>query len=244
MSGLLISGLPLWEQHEERVLSILRSALLRLRTKRPQGNEHKLNREFYFCILDVNRENQESGGPWFDYPPVYEARNPPTPDTEDSASERKIPDLSWGYIDHQEQDPRRSVRTFAIECKRLGSPSSAGWKFNVHYVCDGVRRFTNLEWQYGRNVATGAMVGYVESLTPGEIVAEVNGVLTELGVPALPLPEGTDESLTEMEHTFCRPFAISPFRLVHFWIDIRPTGCQKCPVSSPPDAGGTGGTIQ
>ena len=219
MSRPLISDLPLWERHEQRVLAILRSALRRLRTKRPEGDELKLNRELYLCILDVIRENM-----WFDYPPVPEGRNPPTPDTEDSASERKIPDLSWGYIDHQEQDPRRSVRNFVIECKRLGSPSRSGRKFNVHYVCDGVRRFADLEWQYGKDVATGSMVGYVESLTPKEIVAEVNGVLTQLGVSALTLPPGPGGSLTEMEHSFGRPFAISPFRLVHLWIDIRPTG--------------------
>ncbi len=76
----------------------------------------------------------------------------------------------------------------------------------------------------GKDVATGSMVGYVESLTPKEIVAEVNGVLTQLGVSALTLPPGVDGSLTEMDHSFGRPFAISPFRLVHLWIDIRPTG--------------------
>ena len=224
MSGPLISDLPLWERHERRVLAILRSALHRLRARRPEGAEPKLNRELYLCILEVNRENKESGGLWLDSPPVLDARNPPTPDTEDSASERKIPDLSWGYIDHQERDPRRSVRNFTIECKRLGSPSSSGWNFNVRYVKDGVRRFTDLKWRYGKDVAKGSMVGYVESLTPEQIVAEVNGVLSQLRVSALTLPPGPDGSLTEMEHSFGRPFAISPFRLVHLWIDIRPTG--------------------
>ena len=223
MSGPLISDLPLWENHEKRVLAILRSALLRLRTKRPNCDEPKLNRQLYLCIIKANNENKKSGGFGFDHPPACDALNPPTPDTEDSASERKRPDLSWGYIDHQEQNPHRSVRSFAIECKRLGSPSSSGRKFNIHYVCDGVRRFTHREWRYGKDVASGAMVGYVESLTPQEIVAEVNGVLTQLEVSALTLPPGAAGSLTEMEHSFGRPFAISPFRLVHLWIDICPT---------------------
>lgn len=224
MSGPLISDLPLWERHEQRVLAALRSALHRLRAERPRGDELKLNRELYFCILEVNRENYEYGDSWFDYPPILEARNPPTPDSEDSASEQKIPDLSWGYIDHQERDPRRSVRSFAIECKRLGSPSKSGWNFNSHYVKDGVRRFTAVEWQYGRNVATGSMVGYIESLTRGRILAEVNEELNRLDLPALRPPSGLDDALTEIEHSFHRPFPTSPFRLVHLWIDMRPNG--------------------
>ena len=220
----LISDLPLWEQHEQRVLAVLRSALHRFRANRVQGGESKLNRELYFCLREVNKENRESGGPWIDEQLVYEGRNPPTPDTEDSPSERKIPDLQWGYENHQEADARRSVRSFAIECKRLGTPTPSGWAFNVHYVDDGVRRFADLTWRYGKDVASGAMAGYVESMTAEAIVAEVNGTLDELGVQALALPSGADGPLTEMEHSFGRPFAISPFRLVHLWIDIRPTG--------------------
>ena len=222
MSGPLITDLPLWEELERSALAILRSSLLLLRTDSPSDGESKLNRELYFCINEVNNENRKSGGPWIASPVILEARNPPTPDTEDSASERKIPDLSWQYYDHLAQDPRRAVRSFAIECKRLGSPSSSGWKFNVHYVEDGVRRFTHLDWRYGKDVATGSMVGYVESLTPEHVGSEVNEALKQHGMSTLTLPPA-DGPLMEMEHSLVRPFAITPFRLVHLWIDIRPT---------------------
>ena len=218
----MISDLPLWERHEERVLAILRSALHRLRAKELEGHEPKLNRELYMCILEANSENHKTGGGSFDGVLVLDAPNPPTPDTVGSASERKKPDLSWRYIDHQEPDPRRSVRSFTIECKRLGSPSNSGWNFNVRYAWDGVRRFTDPDFEYGRDGASGSMVGYVESLALEEIIAEVNVALTQLGVPDLALPPQADGSLTEMEHSFTRPFPISPFRLVHLWIDIRP----------------------
>ncbi len=223
MSGPQISGRLLWERHEQRVLAILRSALHRLRTKELHDDERKLNRELYSCILEVNGQNKKSGSDsWFDYPPIYEGQNPPTPDTEDSASERKIPDLQWGYIDHQEPDPRRSVRNFAIECKRLGAPSSPGWKLNVNYVTDGVHRFADPEFRYGKDVASGAMAGYVESMSLEEIVAEVNRALNQIGVPALTFPPKLIGPLSEMKHSFDRPFENSPFRLVHVWIDIRP----------------------
>ena len=222
MSAPLIPDLPLWERHEQRVLAILRAALHLLRTEEPEGHEPKLNRSLYKCVLKVNRDNYTSGGPSFCSSPIMDGPNPPTPDTADSPSERKKPDLSWRYIDHQEPDPLRSVRSFTIECKRLGSPSTSGWKFNVRYARDGVRRFTDPDFGYGRDAASGSMVGYVESLTLEEIVAEVNGELPQLGVPDLDLPSQADGSLTEMEHSFTRPFPISPFRLIHLWIDIRP----------------------
>ena len=222
MSGPLISHLPLWERHEQRVLAILRSALVRFSTKNPAGDENSLNGELYDSILEVNGRNQASGGDdWFDYPPILDSPTPPTPGTHGSPIARKRPDLQWGYIDHQAKDRRRGVRNFVIECKRLGVPSRSGWAFNVHYVDDGVHRFVDAHWSYGEDVATGAMVGYVESSTLAQIVADVNRALKPLGVLALTLPPGTGGPLTEMAHQFGRSFAISPFRLVHLWIDIR-----------------------
>lgn len=233
MNGPLISELPLWERHEQRVLAILRSALERLQTRIPQGNETALNRELYFCILDVNSQTKESGDPsWFEHPPVFEGRNPPTPDTEDTASERKIPDLQWGYIDHQASDPRRSARYFVIECKRLGVPSHAK-RTNLHYVKNGIHRFIELEWQYGKDTATGAMIGYAETPTLEEIAVDVNGELKRLGVPTLDLPPETESPLTEMEHSLERPFEITPFRLVHLWIDISTTHTHLTPPVNP-----------
>lgn len=222
MSRPLLSDLPLWERHEQRVLSILRSALVRLRSKEPKGDELKLNRALYFCILEVNNENRQSGDSWLDYPPLLEGRNPPTPETEGLATERKIPDLQWSYIDHQASDPRCGVRTFAIECKRLGSRSGAGAILSLRYVDDGVRRFVDLEWQYGKDVATGAMVGYVESLTSIGLVMEVNKRLNHLCLPSLTLRQESEDRLTEMEHFLDRSFELTPFRLVHLWIDISP----------------------
>lgn len=222
MNGPLISSLSLWERHEQRVLAILRSALVRLSTRNPEGNELELNRELYLCILEVNGENKESGSDaWFDYPPTPDGRNSPTPDTQGSPSERKIPDLQWGYFDHQATDWHHGVRSFVIECKRLGTPSSSGRAFNVQYVDDGVRRFVDLQWRYGKDVATGAMVGYVESLTMAKIVADVNLALNRLGVPALALPAGMVGPLIQMQHRLDRPFEITPFRLVHLWVDLR-----------------------
>lgn len=215
-----LSDLPLWERHEARVLAILRGALELLRTRWPTGGEPELNRELFLCILDVNRRNQDAGGDyWFEYAPAYEARNPPTPDTEDSASEKKIPDLYWGYLDHQEPDPRRSSRNFVIECKRLGAPSAAGWAFNMHSIEDGARRFLHPEWRYGKDVASSAMVGYIQSMEPDKILDEVNLLGPAYGLSPITRSESPTPPLHELVHAFDRGFHLTPFRLFHIWIE-------------------------
>ena len=226
MSGPRLPDLPLWDRHEQRVLAALQTALRRLGNTSPHGDENTLNLRLRDALRQVNKENQQAGNVMsLEEMPIWEARNPPTPETEGSASEKKIPDLQWRYEDHQEPDARYSERVFVIECKRLGAPAR-GRRLNVEYADHGVRRFVEPEWSYGKDVPTGAMVGYVESLTLEGIVADVNGALDRLEVPALTLPQAVGDSLTEMEHSFNRPFKISPFRLVHLWIDIRPARLQ------------------
>ena len=216
-----LSELPLWERHEARVLGLLRSALELLRTRRPTGGEPELNRELFLCILEVNRRNHDAGNEfWFDYAPTYEARNPPTPDTEDSASEKKIPDLYWGYLDHQEPDPRRSSRNFVIECKRLGQATAAGWVFNVRYIADGVHRFLHPDWRYGKDVSSGAMVGYIESMDADAILEEVNVAAFQRGIAPIAWAGGPTPPLHELGHSLGRTFQMTPFRLIHLWIEV------------------------
>ena len=204
------------------MLGVLAGALDLLRSKQPAGTtEPELNRELFLCILEVNRRNRDAGrDEWFDYPPAYEARNPPTPETEDSASEKKIPDLYWGYLDHDESDPRRSSRNFVIECKRLGTASAAGWEFNVHYVEDGILRFRHSDWRYGKDVQSGAMVGYIQSMAVDEVLADINSVSVTHGITPITPNEPLTPALHVLTHVFDRSFEVSPFRLLHFWLQM------------------------
>lgn len=222
MNGPRILDLPLWKRHEQRVLEVLRSALTRLCESGIANNgELDLNRELYFCMIDVNEENRDSGGDCLDGSPVLDAPNQPTPDTEGSASERKKPDLQWSYMDQQELDPRRRRRSFVIECKLLGSPSESGRKYNDQYVSDGIIRFVHPDWRYGMDVDTGAMVGYIRSLEPQQILAEINSALASNSIALLTPRSSAATSLIELEHSLNRSFGFSPFRLVHLWIDMR-----------------------
>jgi len=215
-----LSELPLWERHEERVLAILRRALVLLGHQLPLRGEPALNRALYFCILTANKEQREGGGEFFDYQPVWEGRNPPSPDTLSSSSERKIPDFYWGFIDQEEPDPHRAVRNFTIECKRLGPTSAGGWAFNTRYVDDGVIRFIDPRWRYGKDVSSGAMIGYIENSTALAVLADVNAIASVRSVPVL-AEVRVVEPLYELTHAFVRSFAISPFRLTHLWLEPR-----------------------
>jgi hypothetical protein len=179
----------------------------------------ELNRHFYFCLLSASRELY----PDEEIAPVIECSNQPDPDDEARARrEQKRPDFQWIYLDRYEPDPRRSSRQFVIECKRLGTPPRADWVLNVNYINHGIRRFREPEWGYGKSTSSGAMIGYWQTMQPSELLGDVNGECRNTSLPDLILvgplvPGGT----SHFEHIFDRPFEISPFRLHHFWIDIR-----------------------
>lgn len=212
-----LSAVPLWDRHERRVLDVVRRALVLLAERLPLSGEPALNRELYLCMLHANQQIYREGGDYLDHAPVWEARNPPTPDTLGSPSERKIPDFYFGILDHAATEARRGVRNFVVECKRLGPETASGWNFNAQYIDAGVRRFVDADWRYGKDVASGAMVGYVEMMDLSDALIEVNASSIAQGLPAL-VPTGDSQSIRELMQVLTRPFEVSPFRLVHVWM--------------------------
>jgi hypothetical protein len=225
MSRPRISKLPIWERHEQRVVDLLRAALVILRgkTNLPQS-EILLNRELYFCLLEANRNLWNLGLGGFDHPPISESHNPPDPDDEKRASrENKIPDFNWGYIDHLEPEPRRSARYYVIECKRLGKPPRTDWILTKNYVLNGIFRFITEEHSYAKGEKSGAMVGYVQSMELDDILDEINATCISQTIPPIDPPRDgwQNGGISFLRHQVARTFAVSPFKLTHFWIDVR-----------------------
>ncbi|MGW3346602.1 hypothetical protein ACWDA3_25085 [Nonomuraea rubra] len=217
-----LSRIPLWQRHTETVIEILCDALALFVADRPAGEEPELNRAFFMAILKAIRHRHDNGLRVLHTPPIPEARNPPSPDTAGSKAEYKIPDFQWGYIDHQEPDPQRSARHFVIECKRLGNPVSPRWVFNARYIKDGVVRFVSPEWRYGKDVADGAMVGYIQSMSPDAILAEVNAEAAAHGLPPIMQTAPSTGSLHYLGHKLDRDFPVTPFNLTHLWVEALP----------------------
>jgi hypothetical protein len=214
-----LRALRLWAKREGMCLAILeRGLVLLLLEKGLPEAEVDLNRRLYFCLLAASRELY----PTYDIAPVSECNDQPDPDDRSRAArEQKRPDFQWIYLDQYEADPKRSSKQFVVECKRLGKPRRADWVFNVNYVRDGICRFRDPKWAYAQRFRSGAMVGYCQSMGPEKVLVEVNDEVRRNTLPDLVHSATLAAGGDRLEHTFERPFEISPFKLHHLWIDLR-----------------------
>lgn len=220
-SGPQLLSLRLWVRCETRCLSILVRALSVLRESQSlPETETDLNRLFYFCLLKASRELY----PESELAPTSECNNQPDPDDEARAKrEQKRPDFQWIYLDRYEADPQRSSKQFVVECKRLGNPPRSNWVLNANYVNHGIKRFRDPDWGYAKRFPSGAMVGYWQTMDGGQVLDEINQESHNNSLPDLTLIGAwTIGGVSNLAHTFDRPFEISPFTLRHLWIDLRP----------------------
>lgn len=162
----------LWRNREAKCLAIIERALVlfRQRDSFPES-EIELNRIFYFCLITASRKLY----PDDEVPPVTECCNQPDPDDGARARrEQKRPDIQWIYLDRYQSDPQKSSRQFVVECKRLGEPPRPDWILNRNYIEHGIARFRNPDWAYAKRAESGAMIGYMQSMTPSAILVAVN----------------------------------------------------------------------
>ena len=219
-----LSALGSWRKHEQRVLEVFRLALDDLlATSGVPESENEVNRRLCFCVRRANRRLLDIGKgiPW---PIVYECRNQPLGnDVERAAREDKRPDFLWGFVDLQETNWARADMFFAIECKRLGERTSPKWVLNENYVAHGIVRFSQPAHGYGAGTPSGAMVGYVQSMDPIDVLAAVNASCACRGLPHLRLScRGWQAAgISSLQHAFSRTFDVSPFTLHHLWADLR-----------------------
>jgi len=210
----------LWRTREARCLAIIARALdlFRQRDSFPES-EVELNREFYFCLIAASRELF----PDDEVAPVTECCNQPDPDDGARARrEQKRPDFQWVYLDRYESDPQRSSKQFVVECKRLGDPPRADWVLNLNYIEHGVARFRHPDWAYAKRAQSGAMIGYMQTMTPATILVAVDAECQRQLFPNLtPVGAWVNGATTRLDHSFDRSFQISPIKLHHFWIDLR-----------------------
>jgi hypothetical protein len=159
----------------------------------------------------------------------YEASNQPAVDDAIRAGrEWKRPDFTCGLVDAQ----AGVDRFMAIEGKRLGEPPSPSWVLNENYINNGIWRFIDDEWAYGKDTASGIMIGYIQTMAFTGILKEVNGCGKTKRVPALrPSRARRIGSIVRMQHSFPRCFPLTPFRLVHIWVHIRRTPAQAIDVA-------------
>lgn len=226
MTQPLISQVPIWSNYKADVVQVIREALLLLGEKSdlPKYEDshvcHSLNRELYSCFKE---SCFRLSLPY--HQPTREAKNQPyVGDLEPTERENKIPDFQWVFVDAL-ADEDSCMRTFTLECKRLGEPPSRSWNLNENYVLKGICRFVTRPHEYGKGSDSCGMVGYVQSMEFVDILEEINHIACECPVDITEISLSSDgwveDGVSELGHILERPFPISPFHLLHFWVDIR-----------------------
>lgn len=215
-----------WKNFKKHIAVLITEALLMLRQRDDLVKcELELNRLFYLCLMEATHKLTESE-PTFNLPlPAYDGRNPPhLKDKQKAKREDSRPDIYWTLMDHGANYPDW-CRTFALEGKRLGEPTSRTWVLNKQYVTDGILRFFQEDKGYGKGCEVGAMVGYIQNKSFDEILDEVNSHITayECSIPLLVLSDGgwKDQGVSHLSHTFQRSYIPLQFFLQHFWVDMK-----------------------
>ena len=212
----LLNSLGLWKQYEGIFLALLRQALGEMADSPPRENEDDLNRRLYKAIGRASyRFAQEVEG----LPGVLlTPRNPPAAgDEERTERESKVPDLIWPFIDSYASDPEECSKQFVVECKRLTEPHP---RFAREYVVSGIVRFRQPNHGYAKGMPSGAMIGYLQLIEVDNALQRVNSHNQKRSIPPLSVKGRDGESSAEFEHSFDRPFAESPFRLLHLWARV------------------------
>jgi hypothetical protein len=214
-----LSSLDLWAAHERRCIELLRAGLSLLAADPGGESEPDLNRRLYRAIVRASHAAAGAG----DAPPpvvVPEGRNPPAvSDRERAEREFKIPDFYWAYIDDLAPDPAAAAKQFVVECKRL-TLASKDWVYTEEYVRSGIARFISLGHGYGMDMASGAMVGYLQEIRLDDALAEVNAHAHADSIPPLSLNARSGEDSADLDHHLTRSFPESPFHLLHLWVRV------------------------
>ncbi len=214
----------IWTRHEKRVLEIFKLALKMLREESSlPDKEDEINRKLCLLVRRANGDlqNQNQGIEW---PLNFESNNQPdADDVTRSTREFKRPDFQWGVCDTNELDPDRSYKFYIIESKRLGSPSSTKWILNKNYVVNGMKRFVDPEWSYGKSSHSGAMIGYIQDMELQTILEEVNTNAASELLPNITISsEGEQPDITKLDQRLEREqIQPTPFDLRHLWVDLK-----------------------
>lgn len=236
MSAISLANAVTWNKLERSVLEVFSMALDRLvlETEIPQS-EHYLNHKLFWrareALLSIQKTRPES---ILFFGIIVEANSQPVPDDEARASRLgKRPDFLCLLANPQASTVEDAQVTYYIECKRLGKPEG-NWKLNQNYSDNGINRFVHKSWEYAKGCQSGAMIGYVESMTPDDILTEVNQSATGNGFPSLRLAAnnwavGQTSRLRQAAlHRGCLP---NQFVLQHLWVDMRNSNFVKPPKS-------------
>jgi hypothetical protein len=221
-------GIPesssLWQRHETLYLGIFAMALKKLSENGCDAiNEDAISEELCpllteICFEESQKKNRAIPTPVSDGPiqPVIKAELA-------GGKTKKRPDFTCKLVNTFAETAEEHEISFHVECKLLGHPTSHTWILNKNYVTKGIKRFDSRSHEYGKRASSGMMLGYITSMTPDEILSEVNKHQTK-HCPHNPAigSEVIEESIRRYAQNLKRK-STRPreFKLIHLWVDLR-----------------------
>ena len=221
-------GLPtfdvLWMRHESLYTEVFSLALAKLTGRQSVvGDEDAISESLCPILRGVCFKMDRDGRGEVRVPTRDRPRQPVSDEELTGGKKAKRPDFTCSCYNHYPSDPDELEVPFHIECKRLGNPTSRSWNLNKNYVVKGMKRFDCREHEYGKRAPSGMMIGYIISLSPHDIVTEVNCHKNRhfKTCPDITFAwnrghvHRTKQSITRREVT------PASFRLTHIWADLR-----------------------
>ena len=183
----------------------------------PDEKEDELNRRLSVIVRKCRREWCKANERELPGHPLYQVKGQPEPgDAVKQPKEEKVPDFTWGFTDYI----NGVDKNYHVECKRLREDKHHYCK---EYILNGVKRFVEKEWSYGFGCESGLMIGYIQGMEFEDILCWVNRYAEKHSFPVIKLKGRWNErDVSDLENRLNRPQnPISPFKLVHLWIDLR-----------------------
>jgi len=214
----------LWQKHKNLYIGIFIIALQRLSNgKADTTNEDMISERLCIILNEVCFEESKKNN--------YEIR---TPDWEKPIQPVTDSELKGGQVRYRPDFTCKLSNPFAVssdeheislhvECKRLGSPTSASWILNENYVVNGIKRFDCTTHEYGKRAFSGMMIGYIISMSHKEILDEVNinqkkHCSDNPPIKLKSIKTNVHQYIQQLSRKNLKP---KMFDLVHLWVDLR-----------------------
>ncbi|MEW6662087.1 MAG: hypothetical protein ACOY9Y_09030 [Bacillota bacterium] len=214
----------LWQKHETLYIGIFIMALQRLSEEKCDiTNENTISEHLCIVLNAVCFEESRNNNCEIRTPDWEKPIQPVTDSELKGGKARKRPDFTCKLTNPFAACADEHEIPFHVECKRLGSPTSANWILNENYVTDGIKRFDCRLHEYGKRASSGMMVGYIISMSPEKILDEVNTHQKQHCScnPAIQfefVQGNVQQYRQKLSRKNLKPEA---FILIHLWVDLR-----------------------
>lgn len=214
----------LWRNHETLYTGIFVMALQKLSEEKcDMTNEDTISEHLCLILNAICFEESRNNNCEIRTPDWEKPISPVTENELRGGKTGKRPDFTCKRTNPHAACAEEHEISLHVECKRLGSPTSAGWILNKNYVTDGIKRFDCRLHEYGKRVSSGMMVGYIISMSPEKILDEVN-THQKQHCPYNPaikfkfVKRNVQQYRQKLNRKNLKP---EVFQLIHLWVDLR-----------------------